>query len=151
MLSHLRETSASFPTLQQVDWAHLDNQGLHAAVSAIVRIHSALAAGGTIDREALHIQQQLAAVYAAAGKAGAAGLSDELLTKLPTCQCDQALLNSLAEQHTTCAICHEDFAEGEVLRRLPCQHLYHASCVGHWLRIKAACPLCNAKVRPSRD
>ena len=28
------------PGLQQIDWAHLDNSGLHAAVSAIVRVHS---------------------------------------------------------------------------------------------------------------
>ena len=30
------------PGLEQIDWAHLDNQGLHAAVSAIVRVHTAL-------------------------------------------------------------------------------------------------------------
>ena len=80
MLSHLQESARSFPGLQQIAWGHLDNAGLHAAVSAIVRIHSTIQAmGGAGDGEALHIQHQLAALYAAADKAGAAGLSEEVL------------------------------------------------------------------------
>ncbi len=152
MLSHLRESAASFPGLQEIDWAHLDNQGLHAAVSAIVRVHAALhAAGGAADGEAQVLQQQLSALYAQAGKSGAAGLPEDQLALLPTCECDAPMLLQLSERHTTCAICHDDFAIGDSLRTLPCQHTYHASCVGHWLRIKAACPLCNARVRPVKE
>ena len=74
---------------------------------------------------------------------------DELAT-LEIVPCDAAKLSSLSSSHCTCAICHEDFAVGDKLRCLPsCEHHYHAGCIGHWLRIKAACPLCNAKVRPA--
>eukprot|EP00900_Chrysochromulina_parva_P020107 jgi/Chrpa1/28098/Chrysochromulina_OHIO_Genome00004211-RA len=149
MLSHLRESSASFPGLEGIDWAHLDNQGLHAAVSAIVRVHAALNAAGS--GEAQMLQQQLSALYAQACKNGAAGLLDDQLALLPCQTCDEPLLLQLAERSMTCAICHDDFAIGESLRTLPCQHTYHASCVGHWLRIKAACPLCNARVRPVKE
>ena len=149
MLSHLRESSASFPGLEGIDWAHLDNQGLHAAVSAIVRVHAALNAAG--NGEAQMLQQQLSALYAQACKNGAAGLLDDQLALLPCQTCDEPLLLQLAERSMTCAICHDDFAIGESLRTLPCQHTYHASCVGHWLRIKAACPLCNARVRPVKE
>ena len=92
----------------------------------------------------------LAALYAAAGKNGAAGLSEEQLETLVCVPCDKPKLLSLIDaDKPTCAICHEDFALGESLRCLPgCNHTYHASCIGHWLRIKAACPLCNAKVKP---
>jgi len=147
MLSHLRESSASFPGLQEIDWGNLDNQGLHAAVSAIVRVHAALH-NNPLEGEALHIQQQLAALYARAGKGGAAGLSEEKLALLQTVECDEPLLCKLAERSTTCAICHDEMCVGETLRQLPCEHAYHATCLGHWLRIKAACPLCNAKVKP---
>ena len=149
MLSHLRESSASFPGLAQIDWRHLDNQGLHAAVSAIVRVHTALQASGvTNSAEAVAMQQQLARLYAEAGKSGATGLTDAELKTLPTCPCDKPKLTSLVElERESCAICHEGFALGDTLRCLPaCDHTYHANCIGHWLRIKAACPLCNQKV-----
>ena len=96
------------------------------------------------------MQQQLAALYAAAGKGqGAISLSEAELATIEIVQCDEAKLASIPASHCTCAICHEDFAVGEKLRCLPsCEHHFHAGCIGHWLRIKAACPLCNAKVKP---
>ena len=47
----------------------------------------------------------------------------------------------------TCAICHDDFCLGEKICTLPaCGHAYHCLCITHWLKIKAACPLCNRAV-----
>ena len=153
MLSHLRESSATVPGLAEMNWAQLDNQGLHAAVSAIVRVHTALHASSAHSSiEAARMQQQLSALYAAAGKSGATGLNEEQLDSIPTFVCDKAQLSNLVDaERSTCAICHEDYKEGETLRCLPeCDHTYHASCIGHWLRIKAACPLCNCKVYPCK-
>lgn len=152
MLTHLRESSASFPGLAEIDWAHLDNAGLHAAVSAIVRVHAALQASGVqASAEATQLQQQLAQLYAAANKSGAVGLSDEQLAMLPRSKCDEMTLSKMVvADKATCAICTEDYKIGETLTCLPvCEHTYHANCIGHWLRIKAACPLCNAKVKPA--
>ncbi|KAM8975839.1 E3 ubiquitin-protein ligase RNF43 [Pelodytes ibericus] len=41
-----------------------------------------------------------------------------------------------------CAICLEEFAEGQDLRILPCCHEYHLDCVDTWLRQNHTCPLC---------
>eukprot|EP00741_Cyanophora_paradoxa_P016693 tig00020934_g16122.t1 len=40
-------------------------------------------------------------------------------------------------------ICQEDYAEGDDLRRLPCQHLFHVSCADRWLLVRPVCPLCQ--------
>ena len=49
----------------------------------------------------------------------------------------------------TCAVCLGEFAAGEELRVLPCNHAFHVECVDRWLldcganRRSVACPLCN--------
>jgi hypothetical protein len=52
------------------------------------------------------------------------------------------------DPNACCAICLGDFAEGDELRRLPCQHQqFHASCVDHWLSKAGRCPLCVADIQ----
>lgn len=36
-------------------------------------------------------------------------------------------------EHTECAICLEDYIEGDQVRTLPCKHEFHAKCVDAWL------------------
>lgn len=49
----------------------------------------------------------------------------------------------------TCAICLDDFAHGDLLRVLPCDHALHDRCLEPWLKCqKSYCPLCKAHVRP---
>lgn len=41
-----------------------------------------------------------------------------------------------------CAVCLDDFGEGEWVRRLPCFHHFHPSCIDRWLLQNKRCPLC---------
>lgn len=44
--------------------------------------------------------------------------------------------------HLGCSICTEDFAVGEDVRVLPCNHKYHPHCVDPWLiNVSGTCPL----------
>mmetsp|Transcript_45260 Transcript_45260/g.105001 ORF Transcript_45260/g.105001 Transcript_45260/m.105001 type:complete len:317 (+) Transcript_45260:82-1032(+) len=60
---------------------------------------------------------------------------------------------------STCSICLSDFAEADVLGKLPCKHVFHADCLDSWLhsgggaqRGEPGCPFrCGIVTRSSVD
>ncbi|XP_043910790.1 E3 ubiquitin-protein ligase RNF43 [Protopterus annectens] len=42
----------------------------------------------------------------------------------------------------TCAVCLEEFVEGQDLRIISCLHEFHKQCVDPWLILHRTCPLC---------
>mmetsp|Transcript_119430 Transcript_119430/g.211123 ORF Transcript_119430/g.211123 Transcript_119430/m.211123 type:complete len:298 (-) Transcript_119430:57-950(-) len=43
---------------------------------------------------------------------------------------------------TTCAVCLDELEEGDVARKLPCEHHFHKGCIDRWLQRNKRCPLC---------
>lgn len=58
----------------------------------------------------------------------------------------EPLPTTLAPGEETCAVCLDDLELGNLVRRLPCGHVFHSSCIRQWLRRKNACPCCTAQV-----
>lgn len=51
-----------------------------------------------------------------------------------------------------CAVCLDEFLEGDELRRLPCKHEFHISCIDPWLLTrKRFCPVCKGDACPTPD
>jgi len=46
-----------------------------------------------------------------------------------------------------CVICLSNFARGEEIKRLPCLHSFHGSCIDRWLsKGSHACPICKTDI-----
>jgi len=46
----------------------------------------------------------------------------------------------------SCAVCLSDLQLGEMLRPLPCGHVFHQACIDKWLQRNGVCPLCMRSV-----
>ncbi|NXR67890.1 PJA2 ligase, partial [Rhadina sibilatrix] len=51
-------------------------------------------------------------------------------------------------QEQCCTICCSDYVDGEIITKLPCQHLFHKPCVTLWLQRSGTCPVCRHVLAP---
>ena len=52
-----------------------------------------------------------------------------------------------ANEEEKCTICIGEFKDNERVKKLPCRHVYHPTCIDTWLARNAHCPLCKRRVR----
>jgi hypothetical protein len=68
------------------------------------------------------------------------------LHKLRTCI--HGLSDAACIKETACLVCQEDWETGDKLATLPCEHVFHETCVVRWLReYSNKCPVCKAALR----
>lgn len=55
---------------------------------------------------------------------------------------------SLRANLADCSVCLCQFLEGDMVRRLRCNHIFHKDCLDSWLRppARVSCPLCRSPV-----
>ena len=43
----------------------------------------------------------------------------------------------------SCSICLNDYSDGSILLKMPCNHHFHTNCASTWLHINTTCPICR--------
>ncbi|XP_076462855.1 RING finger protein 11-like [Babylonia areolata] len=56
------------------------------------------------------------------------------------------LYDGTSKKAKECVICMVEFAMGDMLRFLPCMHVYHKDCIDDWLMRSLTCPSCMEPV-----
>jgi hypothetical protein len=51
------------------------------------------------------------------------------------------------DSKSLCSVCHEAYRKGEVIRVLPCTHVFHYKCLKPWFKKSNACPVCRLDVK----
>ncbi|XP_064637734.1 RING finger protein 150-like isoform X2 [Lineus longissimus] len=74
-----------------------------------------------------------------------ANAAKKAITKIPlrTIKCGDKETQSDFDQ---CAVCIEGYKQAEVVRILPCKHVFHKSCVDPWLLEQRSCPMCKMDI-----
>ncbi|KAF9913914.1 hypothetical protein BX616_009316 [Lobosporangium transversale] len=99
--------------------------------------------GGSISGQSVRSQRAVAA--ATALNASTHSLSNPASTPTP--------VNGVEGiSDDTCAVCIDEFVEGEEIRMLPCHHEFHCECIDPWLiRKSSTCPLCKYDCLPRTE
>ncbi|GAB4849152.1 hypothetical protein Ancab_003960 [Ancistrocladus abbreviatus] len=77
------------------------------------------------------------------------GASNDQIAELPCWRYKQVESNfeignsEPLNDYPECCICLAKYKDKEVIRQLPCLHIFHQKCVDQWLRIISCCPLCK--------
>lgn len=47
------------------------------------------------------------------------------------------------DEGESCTICLDEIKKNEIIRTLPCSHIFHKVCIDKWFEKKQVCPNCN--------
>lgn len=89
-----------------------------------------------------HIAQMRAQLSGEDSAPRESGAGDDALARMPT----RVFSETDSAETPTCAVCMCDAEAGDTLRRLPCGHEFHKTCVDRWLAGHRTCPMCKSDV-----
>lgn len=58
---------------------------------------------------------------------------------------------SNVDQHDECTVCLERFQLNEAVKQLPCNHIFHDSCITNWLKLHSTCCTCRKSIEPQSN
>jgi len=72
-----------------------------------------------------------------------ANAEEEAKQGLPKEMVERVRRMKMGRSGQDCSVCYNGFNKGEKIRRLPCKHIFHDSCILPWLDTHVSCPNCR--------
>ena len=116
-------------------------------------------AGPPMTREQLALMMLQFAQHSERASEARRALPQTIVDQLPTWEHDDSQKNSLKKTDNddindndgkTCRICLMTYENGEVVKALPCLHIYHKECIDKWFTMNRKCPICKMDVSTQR-
>lgn len=77
------------------------------------------------------------------------GVEKDVIMSFPSFLYSQVKGLKIGKGGVECAICLNEFDDGEELRLMPgCSHAFHAPCIDVWLSSRSTCPVCRDNLAP---
>lgn len=57
------------------------------------------------------------------------------------------LMSIPLQPNLECSICLIEFNENDRCRQLPCDHIFHTTCIDQWFGVSVLCPMCKRNIR----
>ncbi|TYH58939.1 uncharacterized protein LOC105791814 [Gossypium raimondii] len=118
-----------------------DTTGARSSVSRIVMLAEALFE--VLDE--IHQQSMVLSSRPSVSPIGSVPAPNEVVESLPVKVYKSPKLKN--DEAVQCYICLVEYEEGDSIRRLPCNHEFHRTCIDKWLKeIHRVCPLCRGDI-----
>ncbi|KHG17348.1 E3 ubiquitin-protein ligase [Gossypium arboreum] len=118
-----------------------DTTGARSSVSRIVMLAEALFE--VLDE--IHQQSMVLSSRPSVSPIGSFPAPNEVVESLPVKVYKSPKLKN--DEAVQCYICLVEYEEGDSIRRLPCNHEFHRTCIDKWLKeIHRVCPLCRGDI-----
>ncbi|GMJ12578.1 hypothetical protein HRI_004927000 [Hibiscus trionum] len=118
-----------------------DANSSRSSVSRIVMLAEALFE--VLDE--IHQQSLVLSSQSSVSSIGSVPAPKEVVESLPVKLFKSQKLKN--DEVVQCYICLVEYEEGDIIRRLPCNHEFHRTCIDKWLKeIHRVCPLCRGDV-----
>ena len=56
-------------------------------------------------------------------------------------------VSELNDENKMCSICSEEYKNNDIIKKLPCNHIFHSECLKIWLLNKTTCPIYRKDLR----
>ena len=70
-------------------------------------------------------------------------IDEDINEGLPKEMIDKLKKMKIGKSGQDCTVCSESFRKGEKIRKLPCKHIFHETCIMPWLATNSTCPNCR--------
>jgi len=70
---------------------------------------------------------------------------------MPKVVLEEEQILELKKGNKKCDICWSEYEVGQIMKTMPCFHIFHEDCLNKWLEMSLVCPVCKCGIIKEGD